>query len=176
MNRQARTEPLAIVQFTKTIEFVNSPLTSKTLDRWRRTARQYLVGPGFPYAGAWTDPTTDPLTLSLRQLRTLQADAGLLLRQLADSRDRKGTPFIWLNVGAVKIATRTVGGQTHILVAGSADQVFRHILIRLLEQVGIDRLYTCPYDRCNKLFLKNGRRKYCSTRCQRNDYMREYRA
>ena len=59
-----------------------------------------------------------------------------------------------------------------------------YLVVRLLERLGRDRLLLCPAARpwamgtvrCGRLFLKVGRKEYCSTMCQQRENQRRHRA
>lgn len=57
------------------------------------------------------------------------------------------------------------------------DQGILHLqTLRLLRMVGRDRLHRCASVECGKLFVRRGRREFCSDRCQKRVYMRKFRA
>ena len=62
-----------------------------------------------------------------------------------------------------------------ILTNGSPRDRFLYRVIRLLHDVGFDKLRTCRRPDCDRLFFKVTRKEFCSTRCQSRFYMREYR-
>lgn len=63
--------------------------------------------------------------------------------------------------------------QVCLSVDGSAEDVIRFQALSLLRAVGVERLKTCD---CGVVFVKNGRREFCSERCQNRVYMRNARA
>ncbi len=80
------------------------------------------------------------------------------------------------------LGVRKVGSRVMVTRAGRPGDLFFYRLVRLLEQVGVERLRVCqapdrsrPGGVCGRLFLKVTRKKYCSTRCQSRTYMREHR-
>jgi CGNR zinc finger len=60
-------------------------------------------------------------------------------------------------------------------VNGSPRDRFLYRVIRLLDELGIEKLHTCPAPKCGRLFFKVTRKEFCSTRCQSRVYMRRYR-
>jgi hypothetical protein len=63
-----------------------------------------------------------------------------------------------------------------IVANGSSRDRFRYRLIRLLEDVGLDKLLLCKRKDCKRLFFKMTRKEFCSPRCQSRQYMRNLRA
>ncbi len=55
----------------------------------------------------------------------------------------------------------------------SFHEAFVFQVLQLLRIVGWERLQVCA---CQKVFVKAGRREYCSEKCFRRFYMRRYRA
>lgn len=56
-------------------------------------------------------------------------------------------------------------------VRGPLRDVLLFKAMELLTEGGFDRVLQCE---CGRLFAKNGRREYCSARCQKRVYMRTY--
>jgi hypothetical protein len=46
----------------------------------------------------------------------------------------------------------------------------------LVREVGREKLQVCRRPDCGHLFVKVGKKEFCSTKCQSRQYMREYRA
>ena len=69
----------------------------------------------------------------------------------------------------------TVAGRNKVLVAvdGRAHDVLWFQIMRLMQLEGLNRLRACD---CGRVFLKTGRREFCSNRCQKRIYMRRFRA
>lgn len=161
------------------IDFVRASLTRATLHRWQFEIGEAFIAPGVgPIAGVWPVPTSASYDLSLRQLRQLQTAAGVLLDQVVDSRTDPRLRIAWVTMGRgrLRASMRSLQGRVSPVVEGTAADIFRYVLLRVLERVAVDSLYRCPNPTCRRLFIKNGRREYCSTRCQGAVYMRAYRA
>ncbi len=62
-----------------------------------------------------------------------------------------------------------------IVVNGSPRDLFLYRVIRLLDELGTDKLHTCLAPDCGRLFFKVTRKEFCSTRCQTRTYMRKRR-
>lgn len=80
-----------------------------------------------------------------------------------------GTREVTLNV-QVKIGGSVVGYK------GTPVAMLLYKVFRLLDDVGPNRLRNCPAEDCGRAFVKITRKEYCSTRCQKKIYMRNYRA
>jgi predicted RNA-binding Zn ribbon-like protein len=59
---------------------------------------------------------------------------------------------------------------------GSPRDVLLYQVATLLASLGndIERLLFCPAPDCRKLFVKSGRREFCSMRCQQRCYAKQY--
>lgn len=64
-------------------------------------------------------------------------------------------------------------GRWWMNVDGKPDDVLYFRLLNLCQLAGAEALKECN---CGKLFVKTGRREYCSTKCQKRVYMRTQRA
>ena len=62
-----------------------------------------------------------------------------------------------------------------LLVYGEPRDWLLYRVMRLLEELGAEKLQVCPAPDCGRLFFKVTRKEYCSTRCQSRIYMRRYR-
>lgn len=61
-----------------------------------------------------------------------------------------------------------------LTVEASARDTLWFQILDLLRRRGLHRVITCPG--CSRLLVKNGRREYCSDRCQARVFMRRRRA
>lgn len=59
-------------------------------------------------------------------------------------------------------------------VDGSPRDVLLYQIHTFLDAVGEERLRVCPAPDCDRLFVKVGRREYCSVRCQRRVFVSTY--
>jgi hypothetical protein len=62
-----------------------------------------------------------------------------------------------------------------LLLSTSSEHTRDFVLFRLLtllENVGIDRLRTCPARNCGHVFFRTTRKEFCSTRCQKREWQR----
>lgn len=72
-------------------------------------------------------------------------------------------------------------GRLNIWAMGTTLDRFRYQMIRVLEDVGLEKIQFCPApkprssDLCGRIFLKVTKKEYCSTRCQLRAYMRTQR-
>lgn len=69
--------------------------------------------------------------------------------------------------------TMLAGDAVRLEVSGTSKQMLTLQLFTLVRTVGPERLDRCD---CGKLFVRVGKRRSCSERCQKRTYMRRYRA
>lgn len=67
-----------------------------------------------------------------------------------------------------------VADRVSIVVDGTPTDAILFLAARLVERAGTERLRICPALDCRRLFLKAGRREFCSTKCQRRVYLQTY--
>ena len=67
-----------------------------------------------------------------------------------------------------------VGSRVILMVTGEPLDVALYLTAALLERVGTDRLRLCKAPDCGRLFVKIGRREFCSLRCQRRVFLSTY--
>lgn len=60
------------------------------------------------------------------------------------------------------------------LLHGRPRDVLLYQAATLLSTIGHERLRFCPAPDCNKAFIRIGRREYCSERCQRRVFAKQY--
>lgn len=124
----------------------------------RRFIKQPLSGKD---GGAWTkagQKPPDPL---------LQKEVKALLQTLIDGGDYQTDVTLHFDI------KRQQGSIVLTRAARKERDLFVYRLLRLLEDVGIERLRACP--ECGRLFLKVTRKEFCSTRCQARVNMRNQR-
>jgi hypothetical protein len=74
----------------------------------------------------------------------------------------------------VEVAVTAPGrGDILVTVDGSARDVLWFQIIRLMQLEGLDRIRLCE---CGRVFVRIGKRKSCSAKCQKKFYMRRFRA
>jgi len=116
-------------------------------------------------------------TLTAEQLRHLKQDLRAFLRAAG------GQPSSYLQATLIRVELlpllgklKQVKGRNRWLfgVSGAPRDVLLYQLVTLLATVGEDRLHFCPAPDCGRAFVKVGRRAYCSERCQRRVFMKDY--
>lgn len=168
--------PLTAVRFL--VEFVQTDLSTSSRVQWgsmadqlsqlgdapeRRRSRVYFATPPITRAQiaeiqtklrtvlmALTASNTDPSHVSLE-----------LTLQLSVYRQRK-TP-------------QTLEPDVYVWVGGRTVDRIVYRAVRLVEGLGLNRVRRCAAPDCGRLFFKETRKEYCSTRCQSRIYMRETR-
>jgi hypothetical protein len=123
------------------------PIPRAALERLHSDARTFL-------RGIVISGNADPVRLSLSF-----SVAGATVRQKKRLSDDYTVhhPSVW------------------IVVNGSPRDRFMYRLIRLLQDLGFDKLRKCKRPDCDHLFFKVTRKDFCSTQCQSCFYMRELR-
>ena len=61
-----------------------------------------------------------------------------------------------------------------LFVEGEPREVLLYQASTILQAIGTDRLRRCPAPDCGRVFVKVGRREYCSERCQRRVFVSTY--
>lgn len=168
------------------LEFSQAPLSAANLTTWRRRTRRLLSRGRVKGVAVLLGGDQEDLTVS--QLQELQRDIIAVIRQIAavsDLRVGESLSPIALRVnGPLHIAVLPLPrDRTVLLVHGTPTDVFRYNVTRILESGGLERLRRCPSERgphghgrpCDQVFVKVGRRQFCSTQCQTRAYMRRYK-
>lgn len=106
---------------------------------------------------------------SQRELRGLL----LSLVRLRDSEDGGIVPQFPL--GDLAIAPIPNDARIVLAIDGAARDLVRYKFLQLLGIVGTEQLRRCAAGDCGRIFIKVGRREYCSNTCQKRTYMRERR-
>ena len=108
--------------------------------------------------------------LTPAEVRVVKAEVRALLRAMADKTELPpgGHHF------RVQLTALNRGRGIALLVDGAPRDVLLYQTTVFLDRVGLDRLHRCPAPDCGRLFLKRGRREFCSTRCQKRVYLASY--
>ena len=93
----------------------------------------------------------------------------------------RGALRVWVSAPRAGIVIPLDLAMVHIpargeLVVQISTEVTQALLLQLacaLELVGRERLQRCD---CDRLFVRTGKRQFCSERCQKRVYMRRFRA
>ena len=95
--------------------------------------------------------------------------------------DRAGNVIEWADeavthrgeqpLGRLQVSVSSNPRFAAVRVSGPYDRIAMFQLVTLIRFVGIDRIRACD---CKRVFLKIGRREFCSERCQNRVYMRSY--
>ena len=110
----------------------------------------------------------DLQVLSSEQVVEWHAGIAKLLREYAELRQLlfRG---MRIEIQAKLVVTTK---DSHVEVSGSTEELLRVQTLALLQRYG-DRLCMCD---CGQLFVRIGKRRFCSARCQMRVWMREQRA
>jgi hypothetical protein len=116
----------------------------------------------------WTVETLSETQDQIQRMLGRLVDAGQL------RRGEQGLPLQTVTFEGLQMTPAPVarGRPPLILVGGPASDVFWFQFMNALRMVGLDRIMRCAAPDCDRLFVKVGRREYCSTRCQKRIYMR----
>jgi len=74
-------------------------------------------------------------------------------------------------------AGRSVPVPDGVLLGVSSAELrdwFLYKVLRLLEDLGVEKLHECKLTECDRIFFKVTKKEYCSTLHQSRDYMRGY--
>jgi hypothetical protein len=115
--------------------------------------------------------------LTAGQLRTMQQDTVRLFTTLTGLRSGGSIQPDGITIGNIEISAIELPPthRTLVMVAGTAEDVFRFSLVRCIQGTSVEKLRRCPDPKCNRFFFKAGKKDYCSTRCQSRVYMRKRR-
>jgi len=113
------------------------------------------------------EPRSDPLTWSAMYLHGVLAGLRTDIRHFVFGGDFR----VDLGTMQVEVAPSTSQPGASLLITGTAEQVVIFKLVMLIRAVGRKRILECD---CKRLFIKTGRREYCSERCQKRVYMRGF--
>lgn len=119
--------------------------------------------------------------LTRAELQRLHADARSLLTGIVVSGDAEAALQLEFSVARAPLRNLSSAARTvyhpavWIVVNGSPRDRFLYRVIRLLDELGADKLHMCPTPECGRLFFKVTRKEFCSARCQSRVYMRRYR-
>lgn len=118
--------------------------------------------------------TAEMLCWSAADVARFRAELRGFLRGLIDltSDDEAGALVPQVAVKHVTFGAAFDGGRVLLTVDGGARDVLGLQALELLRSVGVGRVRKCE---CGRLFVKSGRREYCSLRCQKGVYMRAFR-
>src|SRR5262245_58589927 len=138
-------------------------------------------------AGAKDDPVAlvtsadyvKPLGVSVTVVRPLTADqiegARGQLRYVLQilSGYSRGIPGTFHQLGHLACSVRLTaweGPRWTMDVGANLADALKFMVYSALLVVGMNRLRSCPAPDCGRLFVKVGRREYCSARCQHRHY------
>jgi hypothetical protein len=66
------------------------------------------------------------------------------------------------------------GAKVRVAVSGNPRDVTLYLAAAIAQEAGIDKLLRCGKAECGKVFVKIGRREFCSSECQRTKYLSTY--
>jgi hypothetical protein len=89
------------------------------------------------------------------------------------NKDGGSVEVLTIDLPSIRIRPVFADNYSTLLVDGSARDALWFQLLMLCRKVGILALRRCS---CDRVFVKTGRREFCSNRCQKREYMRQYRA
>jgi CGNR zinc finger len=128
-----------------------------------RTGRAYILPPTLAALRALTPPQVQMLKQELREFFHAMAQGDVAAR--AQTQEQR------FNVAFV-----AASGPSGIVlfVEGDPRDVLLYQASTFLQAIGTDRLRRCPAPDCGRVFVKVGRREYCSERCQRRVFISTY--
>ena len=111
------------------------------------------------YLTMWGSVVTTLHALSRDEMAQLKQDLLAFVRMLAgNAPNSRVTRHLTIRVLPVKSGARNA-----LLLDGAPFDVLAFAISRILDLAGNDRVRACP--QCDAVFVKIGRRKFCSDRC-----------
>jgi len=158
------------------VAFSHATLTRATRAAWTKRLGRFF---GHGHTGRRiVDMGGSHQPVAFAQLQRLQADVRTLIRQAVDVQAlRVGhahSPQAVQFDGPLEVAVLPLGRRPLLLVDGTPADRFRYHATQVLVAGGLERLRRCPSPPCETIFVRVGKRLYCSARCQARAYMRTY--
>lgn len=125
-------------------------------------AQREILGDGAPL---WPDV----------QLAAFQAELRGFFRGLIQDDEDVGMLVPLVTFKRLEVGTAPAGSAVLLTVDGATRDVLWFQIISLLHVVGVPRVVICPAPACGHWFVREGKREYCSERCQSRAYMQKYR-
>lgn len=73
----------------------------------------------------------------------------------------------------VQVSATVVGRSVLVTIDGKPRDLVWFQVVRLMQLEGLDKIHACE---CGRVFLRTGRREFCTPRCQKRYYMRRFRS
>jgi hypothetical protein len=127
------------------------------------------------------------LPLSITAIERLPHELREVFASLIRSRDHSagGNRGFTMTITVIPSDMSTLAGSRRRrnpvlpMVMGNVRDLVLYQTMRLLEQLGTDRILACPARRaggvCGRLFVKQTRKEYCSKACQAREWIRRDR-
>ena len=157
MSNKRQTDRQVIDQLRQVVAFVQG--ASTRVDKLAALGRAYVMEPA----------RTKLRALTPEQVQQLKHETDTFLRIVGGKTESVAAARVRVDIVPVK-----AGGVVSLLVDGEPRDVLLYQIGSLLTLIGIERLKVCSAPDCRRPFLKVGRREYCSTRCQRRVFLRDY--
>ena len=131
-------------------------------ETFARMGRAYILPPTLAALRALTPPQAHALKRELREFLHAMAYSETAVPLTGEQR--------------FQVAFVAAGGSNGIVLFADGDprDVLLYQASTVLQAVGTDRLRRCPAPDCGRVFVKVGRREYCSDRCQRRVFVSTY--
>jgi len=85
-------------------------------------------------------------------------------------------PTAWAVQMEFRMLPSVPPGTVHFIPIGTVRNMFFTRLFTLfLEEPTVSKILRCKASDCENIFFRKRKQKYCSTRCQSRDFMREFR-
>jgi hypothetical protein len=121
-------------------------------------------------------PVAELVRMTPTDIEALRRDLRAFLRFLAGDDQAwpggKGMPTLDVELFPIRVKP----GQVKWAINGPARDVLLYQTKTLLDRLegGLDRLRQCPAPDCRRVFVKIGRRDYCSERCRQRVFLSTY--
>jgi hypothetical protein len=121
------------------------------------------------------DARTELAHWAAERVANLQTVLRRLIEKLVELQESEAGGLLpEVGVTALSIAPTVVDSYVLLTIDGPAGDVFLYLFMLLLRDLGVHQIRRCAASDCGRAFAKVSRAEYCSSRCQKRIYMREY--
>jgi hypothetical protein len=101
------------------------------------------------------------------QVEMFRSEAIELLKALvSDSRADRGSKLQAIQIRNLELSPAPAGNTVALILDGPARDVLWFQVLDVLRTVGIENIRPCRF--CERIFVKSGKRDYCSSKCAQN--------
>lgn len=118
-----------------------------------------------------------PQNYSIEDFEALQKEVYAILSEIVTGRDR-GTPSApecEIKAKLMAFSFHGIKNRSMLMLRGSTRDMFLLRLYLLLSQEPVNRILRCKAPDCDRIFYRERKQEFCSTKCTNRAYMKEYR-